>query len=168
MIAQEVQHDYLWIQFVLQGSEEYGWVWISCYQMDQILSKVQCRQWHETSKNELASLVRNRSQIMTFGKGYSWVSIEDSSELVKWSDNLEAHYPDLHTTLITKSFGTIRVLALGLNGHCLLGGSTWNWWNLSLSMREHVDIKGNCANIDLCALGRNGAYIVLLSSGKFF
>jgi hypothetical protein len=105
---------------------------------------------------------------MALGENESWIVISNDGK-VTWS-NLDHNYPGFTTTWnngIAK-YGYVSQIVLGSNGYYFIKGKKSGEWVLDNTMSAHVNMRGNYWGVEVCALGRCGAYIVQLKNGASF
>jgi hypothetical protein len=99
----------------------------------------------------------------------SWMGVEKDSDKITWSTNMEEEYPHLQTHYKSEvhNFGRIEQVVLGNNMQYFIGGSLYNIYSLLIGVRDTIDMIPN-PFVEICALGKSGAYVIQLSNSTIF
>lgn len=108
------------------------------------------------------------NRIMALGENECWMTVTNAGK-VDWS-NMEQNYPGFTTTWNKGSskYGYVSQIVLGSNGNYFIKGQKTGEWMLDNTISTHVNMRGNYWDVEVCALGRCGAYIVQLKTGASF
>jgi hypothetical protein len=98
----------------------------------------------------------------------SWMSVENGTGAVRWSDNIGTIYPTLPSNYYSRDLGGVRQIVLGHNGNYFIRGNTCNLWCFDPAIADAVNVAQNESSMEVVALGKSGAYIIQLSNGTLF
>ncbi|KAH4153844.1 hypothetical protein HBI75_207130 [Parastagonospora nodorum] len=119
-------------------------------------------EWH-SPRDGVRDLSDSKHQATIMGQDRTCIVITQTG-FINFSEYLSTTYAHLNGIHNEFTLDSARQIVLGCDGRYFIQGKEWTQFHLDDVIREDSRMK-NCKEIDVCALGRSGAYVIQFSSG---